>query len=526
DCRDIRPRLRLVAGVPAEGAEIIRRVPAAERKRMGMVEVEDIKNNVNIPGIIYTGYNGQAQGAAMAKVLFGEVNPGGKTSVTWYKSVKDLPDFNDYNLRAADGKNGRTYWYFNKDVSYEFGFGLSYTTFEFSNFSISKSKISPNDKVTVSVDVKNTGDVDGDEVVQIYVKTPESAASLQRPIKRLKGFQRVTIPVGQTKTVNIEVDCADLWFWDDKNDRITFDQGKYIFEIGASSRDIKGQVEAVMSGQINLGLKTVVAQSDQIVLRAGNATSTQVTASLTDDSFIDLAKAKVTYKSNNPVVASVDAAGKVTALRPGVATIFAEVSYNGTTASDNYSIKVMPDLTPASIKVNGKPVIGFNASTKAYSYLLKAGSKLPVVEAKALSSDIAVNIEQAKKIPGTAVVTYIDNNTFEKNTYYINFDVASVSDEFDNGQLGKQWEWVRENKANYKLTSPQGALTITTEKGDISEGSNNASNLLLQSANNDWTVDVKLNCSRTPSQPENAGIVAYQDDNNFVKLMFRAVIKT
>jgi beta-glucosidase-like glycosyl hydrolase len=493
---------------------------------MGMVEVEDIKNNINIPGIIYTGYNGQAQGAAMAKVLFGEVNPGGKTSVTWYKSVNDLPDFNDYTLRGENGKNGRTYWYFNKDVSYEFGFGLSYTTFEYSNFNISKSKISPNDKVTVSVDVKNTGDVDGDEVVQIYVKTPESAASMQRPIKRLKGFKRVTIPAGQTKTVEIEVDCAELWFWDDKNNRITYDQGKYIFEIGASSRNIKGQVEAVLSGQFNIGLKTVVAQPAQIVLRPGNATSTQVTASLTDDSFIDLAKAKVIYKSNNPLVASVDAVGKVTALRPGVATIFAEVNYSGTTASDSYPVKVMPDLTPASIKVNGKPINGFNAATKAYSYLLKAGAKVPLVEAKALSADIAVNIEQAKKIPGTTVVTYIDNNTFEKNTFFINFDVASVSDEFDNGQLGKQWEWIRENKANNKLTSPQGALTITSEKGDISEGTNNASNLLLQSANNDWTIDVKLVCSRAPSQPENAGVVAYQDDNNFVKLMFRAVIKT
>ena len=493
---------------------------------MGMVEVEDIKNNINIPGIIYTGYNGQAQGAAMAKVLFGEVNPGGKTSVTWYKSVNDLPDFNDYTLRGENGKNGRTYWYFNKDVSYEFGYGLSYTTFEYSNFNISKSKISPNDKVTVSVDVKNTGDVDGDEVVQIYVKTPESAASMQRPIKRLKGFKRVTIPAGQTKTVDIEVDCSEFWFWDDKNNRITYDQGKYIFEIGASSRNIKGQVEAVLIGQFNIGLKTVVAQPAQIVLRPGNATSTQVTASLTDDSFIDLAKAKVTYKSNNPLVASVDAVGNVTALRPGVATIFTEVNYSGTTASGSYPVKVMPDLTPASIKVNGKPINGFNAATKAYSYLLKAGAKVPVVEAKALSADIAVNIEQAKKIPGTAVVTYIDNNTYEKNTYFINFDVASVSDEFENGQLGKQWEWVRENKANYNLTSSQGALTITSEKGDISEGTNNASNLLLQSANNDWAIDVKLVCSRAPSQPENAGVVAYQDDNNFVKLMFRAVIKT
>ncbi|HXR81633.1 MAG TPA: glycoside hydrolase family 3 C-terminal domain-containing protein, partial [Saprospiraceae bacterium] len=88
---------------------------------MGMVEVEQFKNNPNIAGIIFTGYNGQAQGTAMAKILFGEVNPGGKTAVTWYKSLNDLPDFNDYNLRGGNGKNGRTYMYFNKDVSYEFG---------------------------------------------------------------------------------------------------------------------------------------------------------------------------------------------------------------------------------------------------------------------------------------------------------------------------------------------------------------------------------------------------------------------
>ncbi len=493
---------------------------------MGMVEVEAIKNNLNIPGIIYTGYNGQAQGSAMAKILFGEVNPGGKTSVTWYKTVNDLPDFNDYTLRGENGKNGRTYWYFNKDVSYEFGFGLSYTTFEYSGFNINKSVITPNDKVTVSVDVKNNGAVDGDEVVQIYVKTPESSVSLQRPIKRLKGFKRVTIPAGQTKTVDIEVDCSDLWFWDDKSQRITFDQGKYVFEIGSSSRDIRGQAEAMMSGSFKIGLKTVVAESDKIVLRPGNATLTHVTACLTDDSFIDLSKANVQYKSNNPLVASVDDSGEITAHRPGVATIIAQVTYNGTMASGSFPLKVIPDLRPANIKVDGKPIKGFNPNTKAYSYLLKAGAKLPVVEAKAVSSDIVVNIEQATKIPGTAIVTYIDNNTFEKNTFLINFDVPSVSDEFNNGLIGKQWEWVRENKANYKLTSPQGFLTITSETGDISEGSNNARNLLLQSANNDWTVEVKLVCSRTPSQPENAGIIAYQDDNNFVKLMFRAVIKT
>src|SRR5690606_30356984 len=163
-------------------------------------------NLADITGIIWTGYNGQAQGTAMAKILFGDVNPGGKLNVTWHKSLKDLPDFNNYNLRG-DGTNGRTYMYFNKDVSYEFGYGLSYTTFAYSNFAISKTSITPNDKITVSVDVQNTGTVDGDEVVQVYVKTPDSPASLERPIKRLKGFKRVTIPRGQIKRVSIDINC-------------------------------------------------------------------------------------------------------------------------------------------------------------------------------------------------------------------------------------------------------------------------------------------------------------------------------
>ena len=234
--------------LPGNQYELIKSVAAVNpntivvMQGMGMVEVEQFKNNPNVTGIIWTGYNGQAQGTAMAKILFGEVNPGGKLNVTFYKSLNDLPEFTDYTLRGGAGKNGRTYWYFNKDVSYEFGYGLSYTTFGYSNFAISKSAITPNDKITVDVDVKNTGAVDGDEVVQIYVRTPDSPATLERPIKRLKGFQRVTIPAGQTKTVSINIDCADLWFWDTKNKRIMFDQGKYIFEIGASSKDIKGSV--------------------------------------------------------------------------------------------------------------------------------------------------------------------------------------------------------------------------------------------------------------------------------------------
>ncbi|MGB8490260.1 MAG: glycoside hydrolase family 3 C-terminal domain-containing protein [Bacteroidales bacterium] len=523
---------RFSIALPGNQNELINAVAAVNPNTivviqgMGIVEVEQFKNNPNVPGMLFTGYNGQAQGTAMAKILFGDVNPGGKTSLTWYKSINDLPEFNDYTLRGGQGKNGRTYMYFNKDVSYEFGFGLSYTTFGYSNFTISRNSITPNDKITITTDVKNTGGIDGDEVVQVYVKTPDAPASLERPIKRLRGFKRVSIPAGQTKTVSIEVNCSDLWFWDEKNDRMIFDQGRYIFEVGASSKDIKGQLEATMNGTINSVPETVVAECNKVVLRPGNTVQTSVTASMSDDSFYNIKEAKVTYKSNNPTVASVDDKGLVTAKGPGVVSIFACVTINGKTVSNSYPLKVMPDLSPKLITVDGKKIEGFNKDVKAYSYLLKSNARIPAVKATAMVSDIAVEVEQAGGLPGTAVVRYIDNSTLEKNTYYLNFDVQSVSDEFNGATVGSQWQWIRENKAAYNLTDNSGSLTITSEKGDVSERSNNAKNIILQSANNDWTIETKLVCSRTPSQPENAGILVYENDDNFVKLMLRAVTKT
>ncbi len=489
---------------------------------LGMVEVDQFKDNPNIPGIIWTGFNGQAQGTAMARILFGDVNPGGKLNATWYKSMNDLPVITDYNLRGGSNRNGRTYWYFDKPVSYEFGYGLSYTTFEYSNFTISQNAITPNDKITVGVDVKNTGSVDGDEVVQVYVKTPDSPASLQRPIKRLKGFQRVTIAAGQTKRVSIEVDCSDLWFWDMDNDRITFDQGRYIFEIGASSKDIKGQVEARMSGKYNAVLKTVVAEGGKVVLGAGNSVQTSVTASMSDDSFYNIRNAKVSYMSNNPSVAIVDEKGLVTAKTAGTVTITAYVTVDGKTVSDSYSMKVMPDLKAATINVNGKKITGFNPDRKSYSYLIAAApSKAPQVSATAAGKDIDVEISQAAGVPGSAVITLADNSTVEQNRYYVNFGVRSVTDQFSSTALGKQWSWVRENPANWSLTKKAGALVITSAAGDIQAASNNAENILLQSANTDWTITSRLIFSRRPSGfGQNGGLVAYQDDDNYVKLVY------
>jgi len=521
---------RLTLLLPGNQVDLIKAVAAVNpntivvMQTLGCVEVEEFRNLQNVPGIIWTGYNGQAQGDAIASILFGDVNPGGKLNATWYKSIKDLPEITDYTLRGGNGKNGRTFWYFNKDVSYEFGFGLSYTTFEYSNFNISRSTITPQDRITISVDVKNTGNFDGDEVVQVYLRTPDSPATLQRPVKRLKGFQRVSIPVGQIKTVKIDINCADLWFWDMDKNKITFDQGKYLFEIGSSSKDIRGSVIATMNGAFIPTLKTVVADCGTVILRNGSSVNSYVTAAMSDDSFYDISKVSVTYSTNNPEVASVDEKGLVTAKGVGVATITASITLGDNTESGSFPVKIMPNLTPASITVNDKAIAGFNPAVTGYSYLMQAStSQAPVVNVRSADPALAVETIQAKGVPGTAVITLADYITVDKKEYSVNFGIKSVSDEFNSNTLGKQWSWIRENKNNWSLSKTSGSLVIKGQKGDIIGASNTAENILLQSANTDWTIVSKVTFSRKPSAyNQQGGVIALQDDDNFVKLVYRS----
>ena len=513
---------RLTLFLPGNQLKLIQAVAAANKntivfmQTLGCVEVEEFKDLANIPGILWTGYNGQAQGTAAARILFGDINPGGKLNATWFKTVGDLPHITDYTLRGGAGKNGRTLWYFDKPVSYEFGYGLSYTTFEYSNFQISKSAVTPDDEIVICVDVANTGGIDGDEVVQVYMTTPDAPASLQRPIKRLKGFKRVTIPAGQTKTVEIRIDCSDLWFWDMDADRMTFDQGRYVFEIGSSSKDIRGKVTAIMSGSLTPALKTVVADCGRSVLRAGETAMTNVTACLNDDSFISLADAKVEYTSNNPSVLAVAKDGRIIAGSMGVATVTAKVTYKGTVASGSYAVKVMPELTLGSLKVDGKSVL--KPGVNQYSIVRKAGAA-PMVEAVASDPSLTVDVEQAPAVPGTAVIRVIDYITGDEADYYVGFGPKAVSDEFKT--LGRQWEIVREDSSSWSLQN--GALTVVTGQGDVTLANNNASNIFVQSANTDWTAETKLTASAVPGNPaQNAGLIAYSDDDNFVKLVYAA----
>jgi beta-glucosidase len=184
-----------------------------------------------IPAILQTWYPGQQGGNAVANILFGDYNPGGKLPVTFYKSVEDLPPFEDYNME------GRTYRYFHGKPLYPFGHGLSYSNFNYEKVDLDIYEVSDNDTINVFVTLSNTGDYDGDEVVQIYVRNVESA--LKQPVKSLKGFKRVFLKKGETKTIKIPVKINDLSYYDEKQGDFILEPGVFELQIGASSSDIR-----------------------------------------------------------------------------------------------------------------------------------------------------------------------------------------------------------------------------------------------------------------------------------------------
>ncbi len=144
----------------------------------------------HVPAIVVAWYPGQRGGDAVADVLFGGTNPAGRLPVTFYKAAQQLPPFDDYNMR------GRTYRYFEGRPLFPFGYGLSYTRFEYSNLKIDRARVGAGDRLRVSVDVRNVGPRPGDEVVQLYVR--EVAPRERRAQKSLRGIERLSLKPGET----------------------------------------------------------------------------------------------------------------------------------------------------------------------------------------------------------------------------------------------------------------------------------------------------------------------------------------
>ena len=179
-----------------------------------------VPESENCDAILLAWYPGQMGGTAIADVLFGDVNPSGRLPLTFYKSVDQLPHFENYDME------GHTYRYFRGEPLFTFGHGLSYTTFEYGKAKVKKDKI--------VIPVTNTGSVEGTEVVQLYIRKPDDA---QGPLKTLRGFERVTVAPG--KTVKVEIPLTDETFnwWDETTQNVNPVHGKYELLDGGSSAD-------------------------------------------------------------------------------------------------------------------------------------------------------------------------------------------------------------------------------------------------------------------------------------------------
>jgi beta-glucosidase len=181
--------------------------------------------NEHVAAIVQAWYPGEEGGAAIAEVLFGDYNPAGRLPVTFYKSVDQLPAFDNYQM------DGRTYRFFKGEPLYPFGYGLSYTRFKYSDFSVSQSRIAPTANVTVSATVENAGTREGDEVVQVYLT--DLAASVRAPIRSLAGLERVHLKPGERRVVKFTLEPRQL--------AVITDDGRTVVEPGEFKVTIGGK---------------------------------------------------------------------------------------------------------------------------------------------------------------------------------------------------------------------------------------------------------------------------------------------
>jgi beta-glucosidase len=184
--------------------------------------------NDHAAAIIQTWYPGAMGGKAVSDLIFGEYSPSGRLPVTFYRNDNNLPDFEDYSME------GRTYKFIKENPLYPFGYGLSYTKFEYSDMSVNSASINPGDAIECSVKVKNTGSMSGEEVVQLYIR--EEEASFRVPHHKLCGIKRISLEKGREVTVKFTVDPSDMLVIDD-NGKAFFESGKFTLFAGGSQPD-------------------------------------------------------------------------------------------------------------------------------------------------------------------------------------------------------------------------------------------------------------------------------------------------
>lgn len=186
----------------------------------------------HIPAIVHLAHSSETEGEALADVLFGAYDPAGRLVVTWPQSLSQLPPMMDYDIR-----HGRTYMYMKENPLYPFGYGLSYTKFKYSRLRLSSKRMSQNGQVTVSVNITNIGKRTGEEVTQMYVQHLGTQTDLPR--EELKGFERVSLRVGEMKTISFHLPAKALAYWDEGRNDWQIGHDRVRVMIGSSSANIK-----------------------------------------------------------------------------------------------------------------------------------------------------------------------------------------------------------------------------------------------------------------------------------------------
>ncbi len=268
--------------------------------------------------IMWTSYNGQTQGTALGKVLTGQVNPSGKLTTTWYtsedlsnmelsNSTKQTIDgiegfYTDYDIQPDGDDPGHTYQYYTGTPLYPFGYGLSYTNFEYSNITIDKTDVDANGTVTITADVKNTGTVAGKEAVQLYVSHPENNDPLM-PAKQLKGFDKIELGAGETKTVTFTLDVKDMNLFSEVEQKTYVPEGTYTAYVSKNADDEALSATFNVTGTLASTLKTVKAMPDGVTvngaicedgtdLESVTKIDSKVSAIMTDEVWVDLENAE------------------------------------------------------------------------------------------------------------------------------------------------------------------------------------------------------------------------------------------
>ncbi|MEN2984566.1 MAG: glycoside hydrolase family 3 C-terminal domain-containing protein [Dictyoglomaceae bacterium] len=197
----------------------------------------------HIPAIIWSSHGGQEMGNAIADVLVGEYSPSGRLNMTWYKSINDLTSITDYDI--IRGK--RTYMYFDKEPLFPFGHGLTYTEFSYKNLKLDSHNYKINEEIKISFEIENIGEMDSDEVPQVYVKALNS--KLKRPKLQLKAFERIFIPKGEKVEVKMSIPVSELFIWDVRGEKYLVEKGEYEILVGSSSEDIKLKGRVYVNGE-------------------------------------------------------------------------------------------------------------------------------------------------------------------------------------------------------------------------------------------------------------------------------------